>query len=296
MPKVAFGRLNRRASEAGQDTLQMRSLKEDFGQLLDLRETRGAFQGREWVAADLEYDASGDFAMGVLGFVEEELFRQLDESAFSWRKGETLEAVGATQHTMAPFAVDLREDRRWIGFVVRRDIRHRMFANSLSVVLTDSAARAGQIPLEWEIDLVATEESVAAWLDRNPEIKRMTRIIKFPNPAIDFDEERKDMQKLAARTRQIVDTPYRGRYLSIPAAGGERNQYLEGVSEGYLEIRFDADSVAGRIQFSTATHGERFTIDTYGDDLELGMRYVLDAVREFSLRRGRGPGEDGKPL
>jgi hypothetical protein len=60
------------------------------------------------------------------------------------------------------------------------------------------------------------------------------------------------------------------------------------VEEGYLEVRLDALGESGVIRFSTADHGERFTIQTYGTDLEAGMRYVLDAVREFSSRREQG--------
>lgn len=83
MPRVAFGRINRRLPESHQ-TLEMRPFKEDMLALAESRETRAVVRDREWIAADMSLDASGTFMTGVLGFAEEEVLRDFEPEAFSW--------------------------------------------------------------------------------------------------------------------------------------------------------------------------------------------------------------------
>lgn len=64
-------------------------------------------------------DPSGDFMTGILGLSEEEELRSFEDEAFSWLKGATRTEEGASERTMVPFAVDLREEERWVGFAPR---------------------------------------------------------------------------------------------------------------------------------------------------------------------------------
>src|SRR6266508_3556064 len=114
MRQVAFGRLNRRVPD--QQSFARRPFAEDMRALAESRQTRAEIDEREWLAADLTVDVSGDFMTGILGYAEAELRRDFEDQAFSWIKGRTSMAEGASRRTTVPFAVDLREDRRWGSF------------------------------------------------------------------------------------------------------------------------------------------------------------------------------------
>src|SRR4051812_20453439 len=98
MPKVVFARINRRTSEP---MLAEHSFVED----MQILAAEGALEisapdGTEWVAADLELDASGDFLTGILGFVAPENLRGYAREVRSWKKGEARVEMGASRRTL----------------------------------------------------------------------------------------------------------------------------------------------------------------------------------------------------
>jgi hypothetical protein len=291
MPRVTFGRINRRAGE--QVALELRPFHEDLKRLADSGETRAAYKGREWVAADLVIDSTNSFLSGVLGFMDSEKFTIFEEEAFSWLKGETREAVGATPNTMVPFAIDLRDDRRWIGFVTSRHIRARRFQDSLTAILNETVASIGLMPSEWAVDLVISAETVYEWIEEHPEVARLTRIVKFPNPSQDYDDERQRMRQLGAARKEEVYTPRRGERLRLDG-NPEMDAYLEGVDLGFVEIRLQSrEGADSKAFFTTAEQADRITIDPYGEDLAIGMQRVQDVVRRFSASRAGEPDPQG---
>lgn len=283
VPRVTFGRINRRPID--DEPFDVRPFPEDMRLLADSHETHARFTGLEWVAADLRIDASEDFLAGVLGFMEEEQLTTFDADSFSWIKGERREELGATKRTMVPFAVDLREERRWVGFGTTSRIRASTFRQAFAVILNAAVARLGLFPSEWDVDLIASAESVREWIREHPDVAAMTRVVKYPNPARDFDRERQEMRELAARSKTERFVPQRSGRLNLEDSE-LFDQFLEEAELGYVEIRLTSrEGHQQKAHFSTAKDADHTVVDSYGDDLALGMERVQDAVRRFSQGR-----------
>ena len=73
--------------------------------------------------------------MGILGFAAVETFRDLDPTTFSWLKGPITQIVGASERTMVPFAVDLREHERWVAFGTSLRIQPQGFASGFEATI-----------------------------------------------------------------------------------------------------------------------------------------------------------------
>jgi len=112
--RVAFARINRRAEAT--EGFGARPFRDDMRALAESHQTRAQFRGREWIAADLKILPTEDHMTGVLGFTDEETLRDFDPAAFSWVKGPIHIQEGASERTMVPFAIDLRDDKRWVAF------------------------------------------------------------------------------------------------------------------------------------------------------------------------------------
>src|SRR2546426_12775473 len=106
--RVVFGRVNRRRTETGTDSLDLRPLRQDMESLAESKQLRATVRGVQWVAGDFGTDASGDFMTGTIGFTENELRRDFDEETQSWIKGPSTVAGGASKRTVVPFAMDTR--------------------------------------------------------------------------------------------------------------------------------------------------------------------------------------------
>ena len=133
MATVEFCRINRRTLDR---SLQIRPLIEDMRALANSGETTAKIQQTVYRAADLQIDATGTFMTGLLGFSERETLRQFEDVAFSWLKGEIHEIEGATTATVVPFAIDLREHRRWVAYVLSQRIRSNVFRQALAATST----------------------------------------------------------------------------------------------------------------------------------------------------------------
>ncbi|MCA1606431.1 MAG: hypothetical protein LC775_13400, partial [Acidobacteria bacterium] len=118
--KIVFARINRRTP--GQETLSSQRFAEDMQRLAESRRTRyqdlnsAGELTRTWIAADMRTDPSGTFLAGTLGYSIREDRKAFDEESWPWIKGETDPEDRASQRTVAPFAVDLREGYRWVAF------------------------------------------------------------------------------------------------------------------------------------------------------------------------------------
>jgi hypothetical protein len=123
--------------------------------------------------------------MGVLGFSQPERLTDFDEETFSWIKGERRTEHGASERTMVPFAVDIREEYRWVAFATAYRIRPSGFARGLASTLTTAVTKAGKIPVEWDVDLVADVTEVEEWLERHPDVFHFERVLRLSQPCAD---------------------------------------------------------------------------------------------------------------
>lgn len=282
---VTFGRINRREPE--QLTMEARPFRDDMETLISSGETQARYRAHLWIAADMRIEPDGDFATGILGFAERETFIDFDDEAFSWIKGPEQEVEGATGRTRVPFAVDLREDGRFVAFTTTTNIKATTFCRALTAALSEAVTRMSLVPLEWEVDLVAMLQDVREWLQEHPHVAKLTRVVKFPNPRADlFDEDRQRMRELHAQTKRETYTPRRAGELDL-ARGATFDELLFGVEEGYVDVTLESREGATKARFSTSDKPAQHQIPGYGNDLEEGTRQVLDALVEFLRRRDR---------
>jgi hypothetical protein len=286
MRQVAFGRLNRRVPD--QQSFARRPFAEDMQALAESRQTRAELDEREWLAADLTLDVSGDFMTGVLGYAETELRRDFEDRAFSWIKGQTSVAEGASRRTTVPFAVDLREERRWVAFAPSARIQPAAFRRGFAAVLNAAVTRLQLWPSEWEFDLVLQKRTVEEWIAEHDEVFYFRRKVKLTNPGREIDEDRTEMRALAARSKEEIFKASYGRALSLE--GSEAfSRKLDGVETGDLEVVLRARGPEGtEFMFRSEDQPERTFVTEFGDNLEEGVDQVLDALREYSERRAAG--------
>ncbi len=232
--RVVFGRINRR--NPGQQPLQMRPFAEDMSALAEshqtvhtMRSTAGR-PGRRWVAADMTITPSGEFMTGVLGFSEQQQQVTFDDEAFSWMKGEVADSESANEQTIVPFAVDLREENRWLAFATTARLQPQTFRAGFQAVLNEAVAKTGLIPVDWEVDLVTSTSRVFEWLRQNPKVHLLRRTLKFSNPGIDIDDDRQQMRALAANRKTEEFKAAYGKSLDIGSPAFENK--LEGTETG----------------------------------------------------------------
>ena len=203
--RVVFARINRR--QPRQDVLSMRAFAEDMRDLAASRLTRHQIKstaerpGRTWSAADMTLDPSGDFMTGVLGYSTQEQHVEFDNDAWSWVKAQPRDSDAATPSTVAPFAVDLRNHERWVGFIPAPRVQASSFCSGLEMVLNEAVSALGLMPEAWEVDLVTSRSRVDEWLRAHPRVYLLTRTVKFTNPGLDLDNDRSQMRALHANRK-----------------------------------------------------------------------------------------------
>jgi hypothetical protein len=288
--RVAFARINRRSED---DSLfEARPFQEDMRALAESRETRAHFRGNEWIAADLEILPNEDYMIGILGFSDEETFRDLDPAAFSWLKGPTTIIAGASaERTMVPFAVDLHENGRWVAFGTSLRIQPAGFAAGFRACLNAAVGSLGLTPSEWDVDLVLGKARVEEWLEAHPNVTKFTRVIRLHNPSVRLDQDRERMRALAARrlTETYSVAPARKHHLKI-RENPEFDNLLDGLDTGDLDIQLEARAGSYRVTFSSRAMADRRWVDDYGENLEYGMEVMLVAVQEYANDVAGGQG------
>jgi hypothetical protein len=283
MRRIAFGRVNRRLP--AQESFARRPFAEDMLILAESRETRAEDKDREWVAADMAFDPSGDFMTGILGFAESELRRDFEDHAFSWIKGRTSTAEGASRRTTSPFAVDLRDDRRWVAFAPAARIQPATFRRGFSAVLNAAVQRLKLWPSEWEFDLVLEKRTVEEWIAEHNAVFYFRRKVKLTNPGREIDEDRAEMRALAARSKEESFTAPYNRTLRLQESE-EFSRKLDGLETGDLEVYLRARGPGGtQFVFRSDEQPEHTFVSDFGDNLEEGIEQVLGALREYSERR-----------
>jgi hypothetical protein len=285
--RVAFARINRRTTN---EAFQMRPFREDMRVLVESHETRAEWRGNEWVAADLSLDPSGDFMTGILGFADLETFRDLDPAAFSWLKGPVTQIVGASERTMVPFAIDLREHERWVAFGTSLRIQPQGFAAGFEATLNAALEKLNLMPSEWNVDLVLGKARVEEWLIEHPTVVVFQRTVRLHNPSRMIDDDRAEMRQLAARTKKetfSVPTPRSAKNASWLATRENElfERKLEGLDTGDLDVHLEAVEGRTRVTFDSSRRADRASVEDYGNDLEFGMELMLRAVQEYASRR-----------
>jgi hypothetical protein len=282
---VVFGRINRRDPE--QDSLEMREFAEDMKALAEshltvfTEQSTAGNPGRRWVAADMEVTPSGDFLTGVLGFSEQQLHVTFDDESFSWMKAQVEDADSATERTLAPFAVDLREHNRWVAFATTTRLQPTTFRPGFEHVLNEAVSQLGFMPTAWEFDLVTSTSTIREWLSQNPLVHQLRRTIKFTNPGKDLDDDRSEMRALAAnRKTEEFKAAYNK---ALDTTSAEFQGKIEGTETGDLDIVMHARGVHGvsDVTFNSRHSVDRTNVTDFGADLQHGIDVVLAALREY---------------
>lgn len=286
--KVVFARINRRQPEQG--AFEMRGFRDDISELAASHRTRSRERRpdsteRTWIAADMTIQPDGSFMTGTLGYSLREERRIFEDEIWSWIKAQTEEHEGARLDAVVPFAIDLHDSQRWVGFAPAPRLQSKMFVNGLRRVLNNAVTEAGLIPAEWEVDLVTSRESVDQWLSIHPLVHRLKRTIKFSNPGRDLDEDRQEMRALNARRKtEEFKASSRG-VLNIES---ERfRSKLDGTETGDLELYLEARGAPGTgdAVFKSVDSPDQRAIDGFGRDLIQGIAAVLEALRGYVLEK-----------
>src|SRR5262249_44377483 len=158
-----------------------------------------------------------------------------DYENWSWIKGQMEEVDAAKADTILPFAIDLRDQNRWVAFAPTSKLRARMFIDGFQRVLNNAVSVLGLMPTEWEVDLVVSLGQVEQWLQENPLVHRLKRTIKFTNPGRDLDSDRQEMRALHARRKTEEFAASSRGILDINS--DDFRSKLEGVETGDIELR-----------------------------------------------------------
>jgi hypothetical protein len=235
---------------------------------------------RRWVAADMTMTTDGDFLTGTLGFSERETRITFDEESFSWAKGAVDSDETGSPKTVVPFAVDLRNQGRWIAFAVTQRLRPETVIDGLKKVLNQAVVDAKMVPTEWDVDLIMSRGTVMEWIRRNPRIREMRRTIRFSNPGRDIDEDRLQMRELGAKTKRETFTAESGLFLNTGA--DLFAEKLVGTETGDLDLHLEARG-AGQTKFifNSKEHADHSYVRDYGSDLRFGMELVLAALLDY---------------
>jgi hypothetical protein len=245
-------------------------------------------QGRHWIASDLELRNGGDTMVGVLGFAVVGELREFAEDDFSWVKGRTYLYQGAQPDTVVPFAVDLREHRRWVAVATSARIQHAAFAAGLQAVLNAAVEELGLMPADWEVDMVASRSNVLDWIAAHPHVKTFKRIVKFSNPGRSLDDDKADMRALGATVKETEYRAINGRALRL-----EKNpaflELLEGMERGDVDVWLAAEQGGVRNRYSSKDRPDETYVSAF-DNLQDGMDRTLEALLVYSSKQANEAG------
>lgn len=297
MRKVLFARVNRRR-EVGEETLAARSFRDDMATLAESHQTsyrerkerQQSSPGRIWYAADMTIEPDGTFLTGTLGFTTPQPHIPFDTKNWSWIKGQEAETDAAREDTITPFAIDLRDQNRWVSFAPTARIHATSFSNAFQHVLNNAVAAEGLMPTEWEVDLVISPIEVYTWIERNPLVYHLQRTIKFPNPGRTFDDDREEMRALDAnRKKEEFIAPGNG---ILNTRSAEFRAKLDGVETGDIDIILNSRSETGpgNTTWSNKNHADTMSVPNFGADLVGGIAIVLEALRQYVSEKLRETG------
>lgn len=295
--KVIFARVNRRLVES-QETLTSRSFRDDMIALAQSQQTRYVERGKRgldriWFAGDMTVEPDGNFLTGTLGYTSPEQHGSFDETNWSWIKAQMQLVISrgvetARADTIAPFAIDLRDQNRWVAFAPTVRLRTRMFVDGLEHVLNNAISAAGLMPAEWEIDLVVSRDRVDEWLQVNPHVYRLKRIVKFTNPGLNLDAERQEMRALGAISKAEEFASSSSGVIDIDSDDFRRK--LDGIDTGDIELRLQARGrdTAEHVVFNSNSHPDAVPVSNFGQNLMDGISVVLGVLQQYVTDRVQG--------
>lgn len=268
----------------------MRSFREDMSELAASHRTRAIERRRDgtertWIAADMTVQPDGNFLAGTLGYTTREERKIFEDELWSWIKAQTQENVGARPDAVVPFAIDLHDEQRWVGFAPAPMLQPKTFVSGFRRVLNHAVEQAGLIPADWEVDLVTSLENIEQWLRLHPGVHLLRRTIKFSNPGLDLDDERQEMRALHARRKTEELKAANKGVLNIESDGFKRK--LEGTETGDLELYMEARGIPGTGDptFHSTDSPDQRAVDGFGRDLIHGIGIVLEALRGYVLEK-----------
>jgi hypothetical protein len=284
--KVVFARINRR--RPNQETIEMRSFADDMTYFAGSRgiqivDSAGTLSPeRTWSAGDMTIIPPQNYFMtGTFGFTEQAEHRAFNAEQWSFVSGDTEISNVASEETVVPFAVDLREHNRWVAFSPAPRLQPAGFTKHFEEIITEALSAGSRLATEWEVDLITSRASVEAWLADHPLVHKMRRTVKFSNPGRDIDTDRQEMRALAARRKTEEFAAPRNGVLNTNSE--EFLSKLNGTETGDLDLELTArgDQGVSEVQFKSKESADSSQVDDFGRDLMLGMTTVLNALREY---------------
>ncbi|GLY97653.1 hypothetical protein Acsp02_49070 [Actinoplanes sp. NBRC 103695] len=229
-----------------------------------------------------------DFMVGIFGYSVLEQKRHFEESSWSWIKGETEDSDAASEDTVVPFAVDLRDKNRWVAFATSLRVQPASFRPAFGQALSVAAAERGLLASDWECDPVISQHAVEDWIERHRFVKFFRRTVRFSNPGRDLDEVRQKMRAMGARRATEEFAAYPSQSLDVTSEAFREK--LDGVETGDTRVQMKAQEARGVVaKFDSNTKSDETHIDDYGNDLERGMDLVLRALVVYADTRPPRP-------
>jgi hypothetical protein len=273
-----------------QDQGQYASLLECARHLSQHGQAVAETRAGEWWVKDLTIDPSETFFSGTIGLSQTQTTLRHAEDQPSWVKAQTHTEVGARGGQVAPFAIDLRDERRWVAFAAAGHA-----PSTVAYTLAVAVSRALQdLPVRtpaWDFDLVYSKSSVTEWVREHNDVREFVRIVKRPNPVRNVNDEVAELNAINAGRKAEHFVAARQRNLRLLDLDGnlrpEFEGLLEGSESGYVEIRLESRGRKGTAayRYRQEEYADHAFIEPFGDDLQGGMAAVVDALREYSDRR-----------
>lgn len=214
---------------------------------------------------------------GILGFESEETYISFDPDSFSWVKGDRSDVSGATNETMVPFAIDARDDRRYVAFTTTRRIKATTFCEALSAVLTEASDAEGWEGLVWEVDLITDTAELDDFLADNPNLTMIQRNVRRPNPKGEYLEE--DLQRMDTVSARTLSETYRIRQ-NVPVTAEATELIKAGLEEGFTEVKLESTSNGVSVKFDSRKRRKRTVIEDFKGSLkERGTEFLSKALQ-----------------
>jgi len=230
--------------------------------------------------------------IGTLGYSEHQTLIDFDTDAWSWLKGSTTHTESGSDKTVVPFAIDLREDQRFIAFAPAPRLGVAQFAAGLQRVLQSAVSREETMAAHWEVDLITFAEDVESWISLHPRVFLIRRTIKFTNPGRSLDAARSQMRDLGSRRRTEEDAAPRNRTLKTDSQ--TFSELLDGVETGDIDILLKSrgEAVGSEERFKSKDQPSTTVVSRF-QNLRDGMDAALEVLRSrFSERDPKLPNSD----
>lgn len=296
--RIAFARINVRNLQISMGDRSFRDDMTILANVGELRVVRGTSESVvnppvEWVARDLALSDDGTILSGLIGFATSKRLYVPDDENQSWLKGEEHTPEAGSDDTLVPFAVDIRDDRRWIAFATAKKVQPIGFANAFQSALQAAVESIHPFPSSWEVDLITSQSTIDEWLAEHPAVVVFKRTVRYPNPVRDLGALHQEMLDLHARTKVEEFRAYPGETLDV-ANPNVLRVLLDGVERGNVDAYFQAQSDGGvRPRFNTRLASDEEFVDDFRDDLSRGLVLVTNVLRTYSARRA---GEADDPV